>query len=629
MLRKLILIIALIPKLGIVSVARVFMYRFFCYTGVYKLLMSPVKWTSRDFFYSPGSPKCPSGISESSCHAVLKRADRLLDGEMVYYNRSVRNIGTPPDWFLDPFKQKRVESSKNWSKINVFADTDVKSIWEASRFEWVTLLGQAWRIGGDDRYIDALNAWLQDWVERNPVNVGIQWKCGQEASIRVFNLLLTAFLLDTNENPSSALHILIERHCDRIAKTLKYAIAQNNNHGISEAAALFIGGAWLHTYATRDSAVRERAGNWEKIGRYWLEDRVNSLIEEDGSFSQYSVNYHRVLLDTLSQVEFWRRQLGRKEFTDSYKSRCRCAVNWLFAFTDPESGDAPNMGANDGAELYSLTTGSYRDYRPSIQLGRALLADSICYTDRVCMEPLEWLEIKHLKSENEPNPENNLYPDGGYAILTRGSVRGIVRFANFNFRPSHADCLHLDLWYKGDNLLRDGGSYKYNTLSRWMDYFSGTKSHNTVQFDGRDQMPKISRFLFGQWLKMEVINPIEENEGCLKWSGSYKDGKKCRHKRTVEIREDGVKIVDEVEGFKKSAVLRWRLKPGDWNLSDSICKGNGIKIILRSDKRIRRCELVKGWESRYYSEKTELPVLEVEIEPDTAVIETIIEIEGQ
>ena len=36
-----------------------------------------------------------------------------------------------------------------------------------------------------------------------------------------------------------------------------------------------------------------------------------------------------------------------------------------------------------------------------------------------------------------------------------------------------------------------------------MNYFSGIQSHNTVQFDEVNPMPRISRFLWGNWLKTE------------------------------------------------------------------------------------------------------------------------------
>src|SRR3546814_4964922 len=78
---------------------------------------------------------------------------------------------------------------------------------------------------------------------------------------------------------------------------MSYAVAQANNHATSEAAALFIGGSWLAANGSRagESLVRR--------GRQHLEKQVARLVEEDGSFSQYSLNYHRVLLDTLSIVE--------------------------------------------------------------------------------------------------------------------------------------------------------------------------------------------------------------------------------------------------------------------------------------------------------------------------------------
>ncbi|MNZ98812.1 hypothetical protein D3C78_1181140 [compost metagenome] len=46
--------------------------------------------------------------------------------------------------------------------------------------------------------------------------------------------------------------------------------------------------------------------------------------------------------------------------------------------------------------------------------------------------------------------------------------------------------------------------------------------------------------------------------------------------------------------------------------------GNGVsngtqRLSVAANVAIVRCELVEGWESRYYLEKTRLPVLEVEV----------------
>ncbi len=73
-------------------------------------------------------------------------------------------------------------------------------------------------------------------------------------------------------------------------------------------------------------------------------------------------------------------------------------------------------------------------------------------------------------------------------------------------------------------------------------------------------------------------------------------------------------------------MLRWRLKQGEWSLSGNVCERSGVKIEICSDKTIRRLELVKGWESRHYLRKTELPVLEIEVGPEVTNLVTMIRI---
>src|SRR4029079_19380469 len=101
--------------------------------------------------------------------------------------------------------------------------------------------------------------------------------------------------------------------------------------------------------------------------------------------------------------------------------------------------------------------------------------------------------------ESAPRPASRHFNDGAYAAVRRGTGMALMRYPRFRFRPSHADALHVDLWKDGTNLLRDGGSYSYSDMEGTA-YFSGTASHNTVQFDDRDQMPRVGRSLFGDWL---------------------------------------------------------------------------------------------------------------------------------
>ncbi|WP_426779320.1 heparinase II/III family protein, partial [Pseudomonas aeruginosa] len=193
----------------------------------------------------------------------------------------------------------------------------------------------------------------------------------------------------------------------------------------------------------------------------------------------------------------------------------------------------------------------------------------------------------------------------------------MLRYPRFRFRPSQADALHLDLWLEGRNLLRDAGTYSYNTESAWLSYFPGTASHNTIQFDGRDQMPRLSRFLFGDWLKATQAVPLTSeraSEEMNAFSAAYTDGYGARHKREVALFPDGLKVIDEISGFSASAVLRWRLEPGSWVLDGNTLKGErGDVLIFESSMPLLRIELTIGWESRYYLGKEEVPVIEIEV----------------
>jgi len=129
-------------------------------------------------FFFPGKHSVVPFDTADMRQKILDRANRLLEGEFCYFSNLFAAPGFPPDWFLDPFSKKRLSFAGHWSKLNEFRGGDIKVVWEASRFEWAPLLAQAWRIEGEERYLDTLNAWLLDWVKCNPVNSGVNWKCG-------------------------------------------------------------------------------------------------------------------------------------------------------------------------------------------------------------------------------------------------------------------------------------------------------------------------------------------------------------------------------------------------------------------------------------------------------------------
>jgi Heparinase II/III-like protein. len=527
-----------------------------------------------------------------------------------------------PNWHQNPFNGVTAQTNLPWWQIPDFDPKlgDIKTVWEASRFDWVLHFAQQ-AAQGNETALDNLNHWLSDWCTHNPAYYGVNWKCGQEASIRVMHLAFAALLLQQHQQTSPALQTLIKAHLQRIAPTIHYAIAQDNNHGTSEAAALFIGGSWLNQLG--DNAALK----WQNLGRKWLENRAKRLIEADGSFSQYSVNYHRVMLDTYSMAEHWRQCLNLPPFSATLYQQLQRATHWLYHMVQAETGDAPNLGANDGARLLPLSDTDYRDYRPSVQLAMALFCQKSAFLPPSPLageglgmggnsapwnEPLHWLNIP-VPKQKANTPQSIHFPNGGYSLLRQGTAFALLRIPSFRFRPSQADALHVDLWLNGENLLRDAGTYSYNAGDEITRYFGGTASHNTIQFDDRDQMPRLSRFLFGEWLTAQDITPIHETDNTVIAAAGYRDYQKAYHHRTVSLSPQRLSVTDKVADFKHKAVLRWRLQPGEWQIDGLTISNGKHHLSIHSTAPIIRFEITQGWESRYYLQKTALPVLEIEI----------------
>jgi hypothetical protein len=612
-------------RLGLANIARVARYRLALRLGVHpaqrlRRVISGIE------FYRP----------YSGATVALPRPNVGVSSIRYFSWLDLPLIGESPDWHSNPFKGSRIETlDVPWWQLDDFMSDfgDIKTIWEASRFDWVTKFAQS-VAAGESSYLARLNSWLADWVRENPTFLGPNWKCGQEASFRVIHLALAARFLNQLESPTPDMIRLVEAHLVRIESTFSYALAQENNHGTSEAAALFIGGAWLQcalgcsafqssSYLAEDMArVREQ-------GRLWLENRVARLFEESGGFSQHSTNYHRLALDTLCVVELVRRWFGEREFSEQFYSRACAATRWLESMIDSDTGDAPNLGANDGAQLLPLTDADYRDYRPSVALASSLFFGQSRYISvKHVSHHLGWLGVVASESTDKSSEKLRIFKSNGYMVLTKGPCRAVFRYPSYQFRPHHCDALHIDFWFDSENVLRDDGTYSYNADPESAEYFGSTRAHNTVQFDDRDMMPKVSRFMRAAWLKPTLIEGPSECGGELFAAAAYCDWQGARHERRLKIGPSGMKVRDIVGGFRARAVLRWRLAPGEWIIEGSrvrrLISDTKTPGILRPASRshflqisasvpISNFQIVQGWESRYYFQKTPVPILEVEI----------------
>lgn len=579
------LIARTVLKLGLRNIGRVGLYRLKLKSG----------WRPR--IPSIPRPKGPVFNLESDCETNAQTSIRLFGWYTIMFD-------SPPDWHADPFDPSvRVKPDCDWvAALNKLGDQDVKNIWELSRFYWLPQFALAAR-SGDTQLGHRIEQWLQDWTAANPPYYGINWACGQEASIRLMNLALTALILDTWHNPSPALKWLIEIHARRIWPTLSYSLGQDNNHGTAEACSLFIAGSWGQQWGLPN------ATRFEAFGRRWLNDRALRLIQPDGSPCQYSTTYHRANIEGFCMAGLWSTRTGANDLSKAARARILEGGRWLHSITDPDSGDAPNLGANDSSHLFSVPETAYRDFRPTVALAAALFSSCRPWPDYV--DPrLAALDISPGETA-WPAARTFSSDAGGFHILRKGNNLALMHYPRFNFRPSQADLLHVDLWTGGQNLLRDDGSFSY--APNESTYFGSCEAHSTVQFDQQDQMPRLGRFLYGDWPKaIYVTTPQDDGQGVVAGAG-YRNSRGAEHHRQIRLSHGHLSCTDRVAGPFNSAVLRWRLIPGDYRLEDNTVTGPALALSVRSSDTNIALRLVAGWESRYYRHSSKIPVLEVAI----------------
>lgn len=582
-------------RLGLPNLTRVFVYQLGIKTGLNKVKSITSEVKQGDFF----NPYIGSTVN-IQCNTQWFNKHTYFGLEKASF--------TLPNWHQSCLSGELAPADKPWYLIDDFNKQlgDIKGLWEASRFDWIVSFAQH-VAAGDATAFKKLNTWLIDWVDKNPTFNGVNWKCGQEASIRVMHLALAALILKQTNNSTPALLSFIKAHLKRISPTIMYAVAQDNNHGTSEAAALYIGGSWLALNDDNDGV------KWQKQGLKWLENRAHKLIEEDGSFSQYSVTYHRVMLDTYSLAEVWRQKHDLSCFSKRMYAKLTAATNWMFYFTDAKTGDAPNMGANDGARLIPLTGTDYRDFRPSVQLASALFFNKAAYDFNGDFNiPLQWLGLE-IPKQPMANKSSKDFINGGYTYINYTNAGLYFNYPMFKFRPSQCDALHIDFWLNGQNIFRDGGTFSYNAGQNYIDYYGGVKSHNTVQFDAHEQMPRLSRFLLGDWLKTSTKKKLTVGNECQTVTAGYKDRFGCEHIRSIKLQPNLLIIKDTINRFKDKATLRFRLAPADWRLIGKSVVSELCTINVSADINIKRIELTTGYESRYYYQESEIPVLEIEV----------------
>ena len=190
--------------------------------------------------------------------------------------------------------------------------------------------------------------------------------------------------------------------------------------------------------------------------------------------------------------------------------------------------------------------------------------------------------------------------------------------------------LHLDVWWRGLNVLVDPGSFLYNTSPEWHKHFVRTASHNTVKIDEHDQMLHFRQFKVLYWTRAQLLEFDDRTDWAMCAGEHYGYRRRpgaCVHRRAVLFIKDDLWIVADCLTGTGTHTARLHWLGGEFPHSYAVDTGQlvmdtpaGEFVVQVLDDRGQpvagdvadgEVDPPRGWMSRYYGEKVRVPSLAV------------------
>lgn len=467
---------------------------------------------------------------------------------------------------------------------------DMGALWQSARLQHVTTALAGRKETGDTESESALKGAkdaVLTWLSSNPFLLGPHYMSTMECGLRIPVFFYCLKGLDgLTEAERLRLLTAIYEHGWWVFHGLS-SYPSAGSHTIAEAVGLVFAGAIFRS--------TEEGKAWLDGGHSLLEQELTHQILPDGGPAGQSLNYHRFILDLYWLAMDFLEKNGLADCS-AWKPRLTAGEKFLKSLEDT-SGNLPSIGDSDDGHAVA----------PGI----------------------------HPKRHGDDSAETRpcvTFPESGYTVI-RG-VDGLLLTLDHGplgmaplFNHSHADALSITLSVAGQQILVDPGTYRYNGAPEWYKHFKGTKAHNTVMVDDKDQATQETGSIWSHPYRSTLIqvscdggNPyVEATHDGYEWLPEP-----VTHRRVVDFCSDSLILIKDSfsgQGLHKFE-LNFHLHPEAalvWKDKYSVIRKGmaGLSITLLGGKQFRAACGERtppfGWYSPEYGVKVQSPVLSCQV----------------
>jgi hypothetical protein len=440
---------------------------------------------------------------------VIVAADRACRGTFDLLGYRDLHFGDPIDWSLDPVSGRRAPAV-HWSRIDPLDGQtvgDSKVIWELNRHQWLVHAAITWQLTHHDRCAEAVVAHIEDWIEKNPTGIGINWASSLEIAFRLiawsWSVLLIRDAAAVTPEWFARFEDALREHATHVERFLSLYFSPNT-HLTGEALGLL--------YAAVLLPDAPRAEHWRTTARRILETEISRQVRADGVYFEQSTCYQRYTIDIYLHFLILAKRAGIG-VAPHVERIVKSMLDVLIALRQPD-GVMPGIGDEDGGMLLPLGVRQRGDCASTFSTAAVLFNEPrFAWAAKSLAPETLWLSGANARAAFEtieqkpPQPEAmQVFPEGGYVVMRSGRDRN-AHMLTFDAGPlgcdhssghGHADLLSVQCSAFGQPYIVDAGTYCYTADSEWRQHFRTTAAHNTIIVDGLSQVEPAGPFSWKQ-----------------------------------------------------------------------------------------------------------------------------------
>lgn len=597
-------------------------------------------------YFADKSPLILEALSEGRVEAIhhfkknfpeafkktMERACEIRQGKIKLLGYTFTMERGEIDWYLEPFSKTHFKKVY-WRIVNSGIGTEILYTRELHKHQYLVNLAKAFYLTNDEEYVRVFISIMQDWIDKNPLEIGPAYTSTLNVSQRIISWLLAWPFLQSSK-------LFRENFILEFIKALygqAYFIRHNStahwrpltNYFIAENTALFLVAALLPEL--------KESREWISLSMENLNIALKQQVWPDGISFEQSTGYQKLIIDFI-MLAVIASDMNEIELPADVRCQLLGLCDSLMNLGQP-NGEIVHIGDISTESGFILSADDdLLDIKKHMSLGALIFKrEDMKYSAKSFREEAFWFfghrgarEFSKLDSI-PPEYKSRAFREGGYFIMRNGweeNAHHLLIDCGYTGLGTdglgghgHNDILHFTLSAWGRPFIVDSGTYIFFGSEEWRNYFRSTSAHNTVVIDGKET----SEFGKGLFKIKSNVKPILndwDSDGEYDFfSGSHTGYTRLKspvlHTREILFVKESYWIINDILEAKGRHELEvfFHLAPMPIDIDKTTLSartnntdGPNLVIIPVGTKDLKG-DIEEGWISNYYGMKERAPIV--------------------